>query len=485
MKFYLNGTLQDCAERDANTTLLQYLRQGAGKTGTKEGCASGDCGACTVLVADCDGAMPRSINSCITPLGALQGRQVVTVEGLAAGAEPHPVQQAMVACHGSQCGFCTPGFVMSLAGLYQRCLDTGRDAPGRGEIVETIAGNLCRCTGYRPIVDAAGSMMGYPKRSILGALERQSGAQAPQEDAAALLAGEHRYYLPRSEESLREILRAEPAARLVAGGTDLMLEVTQRFVQFPVLVDISGIASLAGVVAEGNYIRIGAATLYRDLLEHPLLDSASLANLLQRLGSQQIRNRGTLGGNIANASPIADMPPVLLAWQAEVAISDVEGATRWLPLEDFYLDYRQTVLQPGQYLSAVRMPKSAVAEPHRFYKLSKRYEDDISSVMCALSMTLDGRRVTAVRIAYGGMAAVPKRAVAAENVLRGALLDDNTIAMACAAVSTEFQPLSDVRASAAYRLAMAAGLLQRGLLALRDGDTADVFAGQAVEVSHA
>ncbi len=484
MKFYLNGVPQGCSDNDANTTLLQYLRTGQGLSGTKEGCASGDCGACTVLVADSTG-QARAVNSCITPLGSLAGRRVLTVEGLAQGGEAHPVQRAMVDCHGSQCGFCTPGFVMSLAGLYQRYQGDGETRPERAEIVECIAGNLCRCTGYRPIVEAAQRMLDYPQRAILGDSGSQSGAPAGEPDTRPLLDGERQYYLPRAEASLREILAAQPEARLVAGGTDLMLEVTQRFEQFPVLVDLSAIDSLRGVDEDGDFIRIGAATSYRELLGHPLLPSAPLATLLRRLGSEQIRNRGTVGGNIANASPIADMPPALMVWQAEVALTDTAGRQRWLPLDDFYLGYRQTVLQPGEYLSAIRLPRAALATPHRLYKLTKRYEDDISSVMCAVSLALDGDRVARVGIAYGGMAAVPQRAVAAEAVLRGARLDDQSIARACAAVSAAFQPLSDVRASAAYRLAMAAGLLQRALLALRDGDPPGVFDACEAGVSHA
>ncbi len=484
MEFYLNGELQHCDESDANMTLLRYLRTRAGKVGTKEGCASGDCGACTVLLAEPGSEKPLAVNSCICLLGAVQGQQVLTVEGLAPGGEPHPVQQAMVECHGSQCGFCTPGFVMSLAGLYQRRLAAGEGAPARKTITDCIAGNLCRCTGYRPIIEAGERMLDYPPRAILGSPATQTGA-LPVDDRLPVIAGEGRYYRPRSEASLAAILAAEPAAVLLAGATDLALEITQRYREYEVLVDVSAVESLGEVREDAGYIVIGAAVRYRDLLHHPLLASSPLDLLLERVGAEQVRNRGTIGGNIANASPIADMPPVLLAWDAEVEIVAAGGERRWCAMDDFYLGYRQTRLAQGEYLAAVRFPAAQCARPHRFYKLSKRFEDDISSVMCAVSLEYDGSRVADIRIAYGGMAAVPKRAVGAEQALQGTALEDDAIERACASLAEEFQPLSDVRASAAYRMDMAAALLRRALLALRDGDAPGVFDVLTREVAHA
>ncbi|WP_167854776.1 xanthine dehydrogenase small subunit [Mangrovimicrobium sediminis] len=482
MEFYLNGELQQCTGVDANMTLLRYLRERLGKVGTKEGCASGDCGACTVLIADADDTSPQAINSCICLLGSVQGRQVLTVEGLEQDGELHPVQQAMVDCHGSQCGFCTPGFVMSLAGLYQRSLAQGGETPGRHAITDCIAGNLCRCTGYRPIVEAGQRMLTYPQRGIFNEPATQTGAP-DRDDRQPLVGGAQRYYQPRSRSNLRAILAVEPGATLVAGGTDLALEITQRYREFEVLVDISAIDSLATIGEEDGYIRIGAGVRYHQLMGHPLLASTPLDGLLARLGSEQVRNRGTIGGNLANGSPIADMPPVLMAWGADVEVVNTLGERTRYPVEDFYLDYRQTRLQAGDYIEAVYIPMHLSRAPHRFYKLSKRFEDDISSVMCAVSMTLDGGYVLGVRIAYGGMAAVPRRASAAEQQLLGAQLTDAVIDNACTSLDNEFQPLSDVRASAVYRLDMAAALLRRALRALRDGDAPDVF--ELGEVSHA
>ncbi|HBO13707.1 MAG TPA: xanthine dehydrogenase small subunit, partial [Halieaceae bacterium] len=398
MQLTVNGETYDTTGCAPAQTLLRFLRTRAGLCGTKEGCASGDCGACTVLIAR-PGEAPRSVNSCITLLGSVAGEHVITVEGLAGSDGPgrHPVQAAMVDCHGSQCGFCTPGFVMSLAGLYAE--------GGRGDhaIREAISGNLCRCTGYRPILEAGRRMYDYPPAPVVP----ESGAPAADANhAEALPAG---YYRPRHEDALQAILREHPGAWLVAGGTDAVLEITQQYAAPDPIIDVSAVAELCTVEEAGDALRIGAAVPY-STLEHCLAAlSPPLVAMLERLGSRQIRNRGTLGGNLAGGSPIADMPPVLLAWDATVEIAGADGRRRDVPVEDFHRGYRDTVLGAGEYVAAVRLPRASLSRPHRIFKLSKRFEDDISTVLLALSLELAGDRVGEARVAYGGMAATPLR----------------------------------------------------------------------------
>ena len=471
MQLTVNGETHDATGCAPSQTLLRFLRTRGGLCGTKEGCASGDCGACTVLVAR-PGEAPRSVNSCITLLGSVAGEHVITVEGLAGSDGPgrHPVQAAMVDCHGSQCGFCTPGFVMSLAGLYAE--------GGRGDdaIREAIAGNLCRCTGYRPILEAGRRMYDYPPAPVVP----ESGAPAAHANhAEALPAG---YYRPRHEDALQAILREHPGAWLVAGGTDAVLEITQQYAAPDPIIDVSAVAELCTVEEAGDALRIGAAVPY-STLEHRLAAlSPPLVAMLERLGSRQIRNRGTLGGNLAGGSPIADMPPVLLAWDATVEIAGADGRRRDVPVEAFHRGYRDTVLGAGEYVAAVRLPRASLSRPHRIFKLSKRFEDDISTVLLALSLELAGDRVGEARVAYGGMAATPLRAATVEGVLTAATLDDRTIERACSAAAEAFTPIDDVRASAAYRSAMAAALLRRALLELREARDLGI---DAVEPLHA
>jgi len=467
----VNGKSVEATGCPPSQTLLRFLRTRAGLPGTKEGCGSGDCGACTVLLAR-PGEAPRAVNSCITLLGSVADDAVVTVEGLAGADGPgtHPAQAAMVACHGSQCGFCTPGFVMSLAGLYA---SGARDVHA---VREAIAGNLCRCTGYRPILEAGQRMYDYPPAPVVPESGATSEAVNQHE---ALPAGYHR---PRDEAALQALLAAHPDAWLLAGGTDAVLEITQQYAAPALVLDVSAVEELLAVEPGDDTLRLGAAVSYSTLetLFAPL--SPPLVAMLERLGSRQIRNRGTLGGNLANGSPIADMPPVLLAWDATVELAGADGSRRELPVADFHRGYRATALGPGEYVAAVRLPRAAVARPHRIFKLSKRFEDDISTVLLAVSLELDGTRVGEARVACGGMAATPLRAGAVEAVLTGARLDDDTIDRACTAAAAAFTPIDDVRASAAYRRAMAAALLRRALLELRDGVELGI---DAVEALHA
>lgn len=474
MNFFLNGDARQPTACDGNRTLLDYLRGDAGLKGTKEGCASGDCGACTVLLRDGTGPL-RAVNSCITPLGKVNRLHVYTVEALSCGGGSlHPVQQAMVDCHGSQCGFCTPGFVMALTGLYHNSRACDRAELDRDAVTDAISGNLCRCTGYRPIVEAGTKMLHSPYAPH-ATLPAPKTALAPAMPMQAILDdSRHGYYQPASEGELQQLLKLHPAATLVAGATDLGLELSQRFRQYPVLIDVTAIASLREIGWREDCLRIGAALPYTDLENFLAPLSRPVHKLLHRLGSRQIRNQGTVGGNIANGSPIADMPPALLAWDAQVEIVDAAGKRQWHPMHSVYLGYRKTVLKPGQYLACIRIPQAAINRPHRFYKLSKRFEDDISAVLGAFSLDLQNGHIAQARVAFGGVAATPVRAANAEAALSGQALTDFVIDSACRALAEELHPISDVRASAAYRIEGACNLLRRALLELRDGADFDV-----------
>lgn len=445
LQFLLNKQRVD-ADVPPYTTILEYLRS-QGWTGTKEGCASGDCGACTVIVKG-DQAGCETVNACITPLGRIAGRQLITIEGLASRGGLHPAQQAMVECHGSQCGFCTPGFVMSLAALIEN------DVPAeREQVVQGISGNLCRCTGYRPIIDAG-----------LVALEsrRDKLVTAALGGAESSLKGYHR---PADLDALHRDISDHPGARLIAGGTDLMLEVTQRYQDLPGFIDLSGVSELSRWTTDADQIEVGAAVTYtriqNELCEWLDDSGKQLKSLLERIGSPQIRHVGTIGGNLANGSPIADIPPVLMVMDGVVELGSPSGQRR-LDVPAFYEGYRETALRSGEYISKVLIPRDAFSSFHRFYKSSKRIEDDISSVMGAFRFLGDGKEITSARIAYGGMAATPVRLHDLEQRVIGKL-DAGTIVEAVALVREFMQPISDVRASADYRTSMAAVMLERAL----------------------
>ena len=444
----LNFLLNDkeiSTDQPAHTTLLEFLR-GCGKTGTKEGCASGDCGACTVLVRDKLGSS-RTINACIAPLGGVAGKQVFTVEGLADDNCLHPVQQALVDCHGSQCGFCTPGFVMSLVSLVEN-----NTPPEREQVVKGISGNLCRCTGYRPIISAGLKALSSP-------IDKLAIPDLP-------LAGDSLgYFRPPDRASLHKLMAEYPGALLVSGGTDLMLEVTQQYHDLKSLIDLGGVTELGRWFVDDHLIEIGAAVTYatidQDICEQLGDISSQLRSLLHRFGSPQIRNVGTIGGNLANGSPIADMPPVLMAMDAIIEICGTEGQ-RTSEVEDFYKGYRKTTLGPEEYIAKIIMPLSSFDDFHRFYKSSKRIEDDISSVMGAFRFIGKEGEITGARIAFGGMAATPVRLHGIEEQVMGKV-NDLMISNAVEKVQEAMQPLSDVRASANYRGAVAAAMLERAL----------------------
>lgn len=463
IQFLLNRELRTEHALDPNVTVLNYLREHVGKTGTKEGCASGDCGACTVVVGELDGERVRyrTLNSCLTFVSSLHGKQLITVEDLKHQGQLHSVQQAMVDCHGSQCGFCTPGFIMSLFALQKN--SKGYD---KGATMEALAGNLCRCTGYRPIIDAAEQACCQKQPDQFDAFESNTVAQlkaiAPRE-TAELNSGDKRCLVPLTVADLADLYAANPEARLLAGGTDLALEVTQFHRELPVMIYVGHIEDMKRIEVTDSAIEIGAAAALSDCYEALSREYPDFGELLHRFASLQIRNQGTLGGNIGNASPIGDAPPLLIALGAQIALR--QGNTRRiLPLQDYFLDYKVTARQEAEFIEKIIVPRAQANQAFRAYKVSKRLDDDISAVCAAFNLTIEDGVVTAARIAFGGMAAIPKRASACEAALVGSAWYPGVIERACNALAEDFTPLSDFRASKEYRLLTAQNLLRKFFL---------------------
>ncbi|MEC8423454.1 MAG: xanthine dehydrogenase small subunit, partial [Myxococcota bacterium] len=455
--FTLNGTPVFLPPLAPTTTLLEWLRA-AGHTGTKEGCAEGDCGACTVALLDTEapgGPTWRSVCSCIMLLPQVVGRHIVTVEGLADADGLHPAQAAMVEALGSQCGYCTPGFVMS---LFEATYRDDLDCQAKKD--DQLCGNLCRCTGYRPIRDAL--------EAVAGARPADRFRDATETDPASLPAvdhvhGDQRLVRPSAWHDLWPLLDVSDV-RIVAGATDLGLDVTQRHAVLPMLVDVGALPGMRGLetLSQGGW-RIGAGTRLSDL-EHWAADHAPLmARMLRYFASRQIKNNATLGGNLCNASPIGDLAPVLLARDATVVLRSVSGERR-VPIEAFFLSYRKTALRPGEVMAANELPDRAPHARAAAYKVSKRRELDISAVAAAFVVDTDRMgTVRHARLAFGGMAATPARARRAEEALMGQVFDAATLEDACAMLAHDFTPLDDHRGSAWYRATVAANLL-RGFL---------------------
>src|SRR6056297_439227 len=447
IRFLLNGEPQD-VEVDATVTLLDWLREVRGLKGTKEGCNEGDCGACTVMVTDDAGA--RALNACILFVPQLDGKAVRTVEGLAGPeGQLHPVQRAMVDHHGSQCGFCTPGFVVSMATAHLN---------GAQDFDDQLAGNLCRCTGYAPIIRAAQAAAADPVPEWM--LDDAEAIDLLVSDGAGT-AGEIAPYIPRSADALAQWYEAHPDATLIAGATDVGLWVTKGLRDLAPVAFLNQCADLREIVEDAETIRIGAMTTLTDLLPVMAARHPGFAEMIRRYGSVQVRNAATVGGNIANGSPIGDSPPALIALVATLHLRKGD-ARRSLPLEDFFLEYGRQDREPGEFVEAVSLP----VQPDRLrcYKLSKRFDQDISAVCGCFNITVEDGVVTAARIAFGGMAGIPKRAANVEALLIGKPWDEAHVAAAQAGFVDDFSPLSDMRASAAYRLRSAQGMLMRYFL---------------------
>ena len=454
-------------------TLLDWLREDARPrcTGTKEGCNEGDCGACTVLVAERDDTAPggvaiRNVNACLSFLPTLDGRAVLTVEDLP---QPHPVQQALVACHGSQCGFCTPGFVMTMTALREAHAAAGT-RPERPAIADALAGNLCRCTGYRPIVDAAERMFDLPDAPIdRAALRVQLDALAADTPEMTL-------------EDFAAQRLARPEARIVAGATDVALWVNKQFRDIGEPLWITRVPALRRIATDADStLHIGAAASLEDAWAALAARWPALTEVWRRFASPPVRHAGTLGGNIANGSPIGDGAPVLIALDARIVLRRGPD-TRTLALEDFYLDYMKNALAPGEFVERLVVPPSPEGTQLRAWKISKRFDSDISTVLMAAALRLDADgRIAAARLVFGGMAAITKRAAQTETALRGRRWDEATMQAAQVALAQDFRPLSDLRASASYRLAVSANLLRRLWLESRPDDPLPASATQVRE----
>jgi xanthine dehydrogenase small subunit len=489
IRVLLDGNLHEIAQPDPTRSVLAWLRDDLGRTGTKEGCAEGDCGACTVVVGELhdDGVRLRPVNSCIRFLPTLDGKALFTVESLVHPIDgPHPVQRAMVDVHASQCGFCTPGFVMSLFALYKSEAD-----PDRPAIDRALAGNLCRCTGYRPIVEAARRMRdvaGMPATSPLQAWMRTPCGQVPADRAVVGESGLRRqladiapsdpvrydaagirYFAPTSVDGLAACLSAHPEATLLAGGTDVGLWATKQLLKLDPLIYLGQVAELARASETPGEIVIGAAVTLADATPLLVRHFPMLAELLERFASPPIRCSATLGGNVANGSPIGDSMPALIALGATVDLRCGDRA-RTIALEDLYLAYRKKDLAPGEFLVAVRIPKLPAHRLMRTWKVSKRRDQDISAVCGAFVLDLRDGAIAAARIAFGGMGPVPARALRCEAALAGRPWSEATAREAARALAEDFQPIDDMRASAAYRTTVAGNLLLRLWHESRDPD---------------
>src|SRR5471032_1110896 len=467
IRFYYRGVVQEVADASPTQTVLQHLREDLHCTGTKEGCAEGDCGACTVVIGSLNhGQLElKAVNSCIQLTPTLDGKALFSVEDLQ---QPdgalHPVQQALVECHSSQCGFCTPGFVMSLCGMY---LDKDGQPAQRKEIDECLSGNLCRCTGYRPIIDAAQRMTELPKVGFdREALRLQ--LQAIQRDTTSTYSARgQNFHAPRTLGELVALRAAHPKETLLAGSTDVGLWVTKQMRDLGDIIYIGQVAALKTMREADGKLEIGAGVTLNDayaaLCRHY---PEQLSEMWQRFASLPIRNAGTLGGNVANGSPIGDSMPWLIVLGTQIVLRGADGQ-RIMPLEDFYLGYQKKDLRPGEFVEALRVPLPSAAVHFRTYKLAKRFDQDISAVCSAFAFRLDGERILDARIAFGGMAATPQSAAQTEAFLRGQVWSEENLAIAMRLLADDYAPLSDMRASNTYRMTTAQNLLRRFWLETR------------------
>ena len=499
IRFCLNGNWIEENAVASDMTVLRYLRTQQVLAGTKEGCGSGDCGACSVLLGEryLDDSANESgdshwqyqaINGCITFVAQLDGKSLITVDALATkapikkglakentGDQLHPAQQAMVDYHGSQCGFCTPGIVMSLAALHEnQRINKNSEPADHHQIIDALSGNLCRCTGYRPIIEAAENMNNYHNNSVdvgqVGIWQPAAIVAVTAETEAGLfhstskIDSESQSWSPKTEDELKALLAQYPEARMVAGATDIALEVTQMNRRIPQLIAINDIPSLKSINIEDESILMGAGVTYSQMEATLNEHFPEFGQLMHRFASRQVRNNGTMGGNVANASPIGDTPPVLLALGACIELASAEGS-RWLPLHEFFIDYKKTQQKPGEYLRMIRIPRLHANQVLKVYKISKRLEDDISAVLAAFKFTLAGeagaQTVTAISSGFGGMAGIPKAASKLEQALLNQPVSMAAFEKAAQVLEQDFSPMTDVRATSAYRMQVAKNLLQK------------------------
>ena len=464
VKFIYRNKIVEINNPDPNETILNYIRTKLKKTGTKEGCAEGGCGACTVVLGELkkSNINYKAINSCIAFVPSLEGKQLILVEDLTLKDELHPVQKAMVNYHGSQCGFCTPGFVMSLFAMYKSYSFYNENI-----IKDSIQGNLCRCTGYKPIIDAAKSLnkknksdhFSRNKKIIITLLKKIK------QRSITIYSNNKKYFAPKTVYELKKILKQHPNSKLLSGGTDVSLIVTKERKDLDSLIYINSIDELNYIKKNNNYIEVGATT--------PLINFESIikryfpdfAQILKRYGSVQIRNVCTIAGNIATASPIGDTLPLLLSLDSQIIIKD-KSKTKILPLNGFFINYRKTKLKKGQFIHSIRIPLLP-KNIFKAYKISKRIDDDISSICASFNIELKNNKIKKIKIAYGGMANIPQRAISCEKILLNSSMSDNIISKAKKSLEKDFKPITDARASKKYRMEVAKNLLEKCFLEVK------------------
>ena len=473
INFVHSGKIVEIRNPDPNETLLNFVRTKLKKTGTKEGCAEGGCGACTVVVGELkeNDINYTAINSCITFLPTLAGKQLIVVEDLISKDNLlHPVQEAMVKCHGSQCGFCTPGFIMSLFSMFKNYSKLKEDI-----IKDSIAGNLCRCTGYKPIIKAAKSLRTKnkidhfvkSKKKTIALLKKISNK------SIVIYKKDKKYFAPQYVTELKKILKKNPNSKLLSGGTDLSLVVTKDRKDIESIIYMNSIKELNYIKNNNKYIEVGAGTSLSDFETYIKKYYPDFNKILNRYGSVQIRNVATIAGNIATASPIGDNLPLLLALDSKVVLQGIKKS-KIISINDFFISYRKTKLKEGQFIHSVRIP---IFNKNIFkaYKISKRFDDDISSVCAAFNLIIENKKIKKIKIAYGGMAALPKRAVYCERVLLNSSITQDVIDKAKNALEKDFSPISDMRASGRYRKIIAKNLLEKCFLEINERKTIGIY----------
>ncbi len=466
INFIHSGKIKEIRNPDPNETLLNFVRTKLKKTGTKEGCAEGGCGACTVVLGELkdNDINYTAVNSCITFLPTLAGKQLILVEDLISKDNSlHPVQEVMVKCHGSQCGFCTPGFIMSLFSMFKNYSKLKKDV-----VKDSIAGNLCRCTGYKPIIKAAKSLQTKNKIDHFVKDKKQTIALLKKvgNKSIAIYRKGKKYFAPRYISELKKILKKNANSKLLSGGTDLALTVTKDRKDIESMIYMNSIMELNYIKNNNKYIEVGAATSLSNFETYIKKYYPDFNKILKRYGSVQIRNVATIAGNIITASPIGDNLPLLLALDCQIVLQGIKKS-KILPINDFFISYRKTKLKEGQFIHSIRIP---IFNKNIFkaYKISKRFDDDISSVCAAFNLTIENKKIKKIKIAYGGMAALPKRAIYCEKVLLNSSITQNVIDKAKNALEKDFFPIDDMRASRRYRKIVAKNLLEKCFLEINE-----------------
>ena len=463
LQFWHRGQLRSFQNVPPTRTLLQLVRDDMGLCGTKEGCNEGDCGACTVAVRENSDAPYKAINSCIRMAHSIAGQELTVVEDLSTSGELHPAQEAMVQCHGSQCGFCTPGFVMSMFALHENTKVSGQTID-RSTAQEALSGNLCRCTGYRPILDAAVQMQQIALSLSKDEHSAQYSCRLSAQKASKNTSSS--YLLPHSLKDLLKLRSAHPKAQLIAGCTDVGLWVNKGHQVFEQVLDVTQVRELRRIERYPHHIAIGAAVTLEDAYNALVQDRPQLRAFAKRFAGLTVRNSGTLGGNVANGSPIGDSMPLLIALRANVVLMSARGH-REMPLEKLYTSYRKNVIAADEVLAWIKVPLPTKQEFSRVYKISKRFDDDISAVCLAISVQRNGEALKDWSIGVGGVAAMPVRAIKTEAIYKDFMPATGPFDAIKQGLQEEFQPISDMRASAAYRRELLGNLVQRFALDLQ------------------